>query len=180
MVLHLHCKTKTKVFRLPVVESKLQFLNQALLQSGNLYLSTINRLVLVGETNRTLAYNYLVETDFLQFDEIVGFEINTIADSHPDFSSSGSPINVGFLSFRSDCTPFGTDETHIVAYDNFLAVASQVIFGDVNGDGIVDLLDVQPFVNLLTTATFQPEADVNCDGSVNLLDVAPFVDALSN
>ena len=50
--------------------------------------------------------------------------------------------------------------------------------GDINQDGAVNLLDVGPFVTLLSGATFQCEADINEDGSVNLLDVGPFVDLL--
>ena len=47
--------------------------------------------------------------------------------------------------------------------------------GDVNNDGVVSLLDVNPFVSLLTGGGFQCEADVNEDGVVSLLDVNPFV-----
>ena len=47
--------------------------------------------------------------------------------------------------------------------------------GDVNLDGVVSLLDVAPFVALLTGGGFQCEADVNEDGVVSLLDVNPFV-----
>ena len=54
-----------------------------------------------------------------------------------------------------------------------------VVLGDVNGDGMVNLLDVQPFVDLLTGGGFQPEADINQDGVVSLLDVDPFVDLLT-
>lgn len=51
--------------------------------------------------------------------------------------------------------------------------------GDVNGDGLVNLLDVAPFVDAIQSGNFVLEADVNCDGIVNLLDVAPFVDLLA-
>ena len=51
-----------------------------------------------------------------------------------------------------------------------------VLLGDVNQDGSVDLLDVSPFVDLLTIGGFLAEADINQDGVVNLLDVQPFVD----
>lgn len=51
--------------------------------------------------------------------------------------------------------------------------------GDVNLDGAVDLLDVAPFVALLTGGGFQCEADINVDGAVDLLDVTPFVDLLT-
>ena len=47
--------------------------------------------------------------------------------------------------------------------------------GDVNCDGVVNLLDVQPFVNVLAGGGFNPKADINEDGTVNLLDVEPFV-----
>ena len=51
--------------------------------------------------------------------------------------------------------------------------------GDVNRDGEVNLLDVAPFVNLISNSQFQVEADINQDGVVDLLDVTPFVDLLT-
>ena len=56
----------------------------------------------------------------------------------------------------------------------------RVILGDINGDGVVDLLDVSPFIDILSSGTYVPEADVNEDGAVDLLDIAPFVDLLAN
>ena len=53
------------------------------------------------------------------------------------------------------------------------------VLGDVNQDGVTNLLDVGPFVELLSTGSFQIEADTNQDGAVNLLDVEPFVQILS-
>ena len=50
--------------------------------------------------------------------------------------------------------------------------------GDVNMDGVVNLLDVDPFIDALASGTLIQEADVNCDGVVNLLDVTPFVELL--
>ena len=55
---------------------------------------------------------------------------------------------------------------------------SNVLMGDINCDGSVDLLDVQPFIDLLTNGEFSPKADFDGDGAVTLLDVSPFVDAL--
>jgi 6-phosphogluconolactonase (cycloisomerase 2 family) len=57
---------------------------------------------------------------------------------------------------------------------------SQVLLGDVNLDGIVNLLDVEVFVERITTGEFQAEADCNLDGMVSLLDVDPFVAILAN
>ena len=44
----------------------------------------------------------------------------------------------------------------------------------------VDLLDTNPFIARLTSATVQAEADMNQDGVVNFLDIAPFITALSS
>lgn len=55
---------------------------------------------------------------------------------------------------------------------------SNVLLGDVNLDGEVNLLDVAPFIALLGSGDYQIEADINQDGEVNLLDVAPFIDLL--
>ncbi len=53
-----------------------------------------------------------------------------------------------------------------------------VLLGDVNLDGVVNLLDVAPFVDVLSGGLFQAEADMNQDGVVNLLDVDAFVQTL--
>ena len=58
-------------------------------------------------------------------------------------------------------------------------VPSGFDLGDVNQDGSVNLLDIAPFVQLISTGSFQSEADINQDGVVNLLDVSPFVDLLN-
>jgi hypothetical protein len=50
--------------------------------------------------------------------------------------------------------------------------------GDVSGDGVVNGLDVDPFVNLLLVGGYLAAADLNSDGLVNGLDVSPFVTAV--
>ena len=58
-------------------------------------------------------------------------------------------------------------------------LVSDVLRGDVNLDGVIDLLDVTPFVAVLTGGSFQIEADINKDGLTDLLDVTPFVELLT-
>ena len=72
---------------------------------------------------------------------------------------------------------FGAGGTvrYTVTYDFTILLT----LGDVNLDGVVDLLDVAPFVALLNAGGYQAEADVNQDGVFDLLDVAPFVELLS-
>ena len=61
-----------------------------------------------------------------------------------------------------------------------VACASQVIPGDINQDGQVNLLDVEPFVALLSSGEYLEEGDMNGDGAVDLLDVQLFIEVLSN
>ncbi len=53
------------------------------------------------------------------------------------------------------------------------------LLGDINQDGVVNLLDVDPFIDLVGASEFDPAADTNGDGNVNLLDVQGFIDLLN-
>ena len=55
----------------------------------------------------------------------------------------------------------------------------KIMLGDVNLDGMINLLDIDPFVALITEGSYQAEADLNEDCQVNLLDVEPFIGVLS-
>lgn len=89
------------------------------------------------------------------------FEMRGIIGQHdagPELSGGNFTLAGGFL-----------------AGDN----ADEILLGDVNLDGAVNLLDVDPFIDRLSTGTFQAEADINQDGQVNLLDVGPFIELLA-
>ena len=53
-----------------------------------------------------------------------------------------------------------------------------VLLADVNGDGQVNLLDVEPFVSVINSGEFACEADINLDGRIDLTDVSPFIQLL--
>ena len=52
--------------------------------------------------------------------------------------------------------------------------------GDVNLDGVFDLRDVAPFIDVVVSGEFQVEADTNFDEMVDLQDVTSFVALLAN
>jgi hypothetical protein len=52
------------------------------------------------------------------------------------------------------------------------------LLGDLNFDGEVNGLDVDPFVDVLLSGPYQTEADMNEDRVVNGLDVDSFVAAI--
>ncbi|MEM9410207.1 MAG: dockerin type I domain-containing protein [Planctomycetota bacterium] len=80
---------------------------------------------------------------------------------------------LNFSGFAPDVNPrWGATCVTTCTIQN-LAIAVEI--GDVNVDGLVNLLDVEPFIQRLSNGSFQAEADCNEDGVVNLLDVEPFV-----
>lgn len=74
------------------------------------------------------------------------------------------------------------DDTISVAVSGNVVLTGKlpvILVGDVNCDGTIDLLDVAPFVELITSGQFSDKADINGDLAVDLLDVAPFVTLLT-
>ena len=85
--------------------------------------------------------------------------------------------NVGFT--WEGQSPGGVAGAITVDNFEFSVEGGKVLVGDVNCDGSIDLLDVGPFVDLITNGIFDPKGDINDDGSVDLLDVGPFVGLLT-
>lgn len=54
------------------------------------------------------------------------------------------------------------------------------VIGDVNRDGMVNFLDITPFIALLSATEFQDEADIDRNGTVDFLDITPFIVLLSS
>ena len=91
-------------------------------------------------------------------------------------------IATGVESITFEITERAIPGGHVIGreFDIFgVPTGGAILLGDINQDGAVNLLDVQPFVDLLTGGGFQAEADLNSDGVVDLLDVQPFVSALT-
>jgi len=70
-----------------------------------------------------------------------------------------------------DIPPMGTFAFRLLS-------VTDPLLADINGDGQVDGLDIDPFVEVLLSGPYQPEADMNEDQVVNGLDVDPFVAAV--
>ena len=88
-----------------------------------------------------------------------------LADGQP-FSF---PLNTGFSVDGN----FSSNATLTVTLD------ASVLLGDVNRDGLVNFLDIAPFIGILSAGGVQAEADINQDGVVNFLDIAPFIGVLT-
>ena len=56
----------------------------------------------------------------------------------------------------------------------------EFLLGDCNQDGVVNFLDIAPFVAILSAGDFLGQADVNEDGAVNFFDITPFIVLLAS
>ena len=54
------------------------------------------------------------------------------------------------------------------------------IQGDVNGDGEVNIADVNAIIDMILTGTINPAGDVNGDSEVNIADVNAVIDIILN
>ena len=140
---------------------------------SNFNASEFDRLIVTGDTdlsgnlNISLVPNYQLtkNAEFLILETVSNFS------GHFDGLDEGAVVSSfgGIDLFITYTAGNGND---IALY------TEQAEIGDINLDGSINLLDVAPFIALLTSGVFQIEADVNQDGVVNLLDVAPFVELL--
>lgn len=103
-------------------------------------------------------------------------QVNSAANAVENFSGVQSQFSAGFNTTIESFGGFGIGVAPII---KFTVSSSSVLLGDVNQDGILNLLDVAPFVNAISNGIPIPEADINQDGDVNLLDISPFIDLLA-
>ena len=124
---------------------------------------------------------------------IAAFQTTTTIND--PFVIDGSTVINEFQSFSFPITGTGSQMTltlnyntngtaEVLAIDNVAVTAGgggvdPVLKGDVNLDGNVTFLDINPFIGVLSSNGSQAEADCNCDGTVNFLDIQAFINILS-
>ena len=60
-----------------------------------------------------------------------------------------------------------------------LGAAAQSMYGDVNGDGVVNITDVNAVISIILDGkTMTPAADVNSDGTVNITDINAIINII--
>ena len=114
-------------------------------------------------------------------DGFQGFLLDGVFEAPVRISACSSiPAPQVISNVNADQVDFTISPPLLSGFSNFVEIIyfENSVLGDVNRDGVVDLLDVDAFTDLVISGEFQFEADVNGDGSVDLLDIAPFVDLL--
>lgn len=121
--------------------------------------------ILPGDANRDNIVG-LADLDIIETNFALGGSSFTFADG--DFSGDGVIDNLN--DYQPHFKPnFGKI---------WLSWETEDLLGDVNRDSDVNGLDVDPFVSVLLSGTYDPTADMNDDGEVNGLDVDFFVQAV--
>ena len=85
----------------------------------------------------------------------------------------------GRLQLRETTTALAGSGSRDLRFSVSGVVADDVIKGDVNMDGEVNFLDINPFIMALTAGEGPAEADCNCDGEINFLDIPVFINKLT-
>ena len=85
----------------------------------------------------------------------------------------------GRLQLRETTTALAGSGSRNFRFSVSGVVADDVIKGDVNMDGEVNFLDINPFIMALTAGEGPAEADCNCDGEINFLDIPVFINKLT-
>lgn len=128
--------------------------------------------------------DWIVKGDSLYIRRISGGNVSQISWSDPNdplrfFILEQNPSRSHRLVYRES----GTNVDVVSLFPNIpgdFLVGTALLPGDLNCDGTIDLLDVNPFVKLLSSSTYNIKADINCDGQLDLLDVQPFVELILN
>ena len=54
------------------------------------------------------------------------------------------------------------------------------VLGDINGDDIINILDIVSLINLVLSNQYESTADINDDGILNILDIVSLVNIILN
>ncbi len=110
-----------------------------------------------------------------EYSRIEGFtKAYGVEEAMLDMSSLPAGYGVSFR-LRSESGNVAFDNIEISSVPELI----EILLGDIDQNGVVNFLDISPFIGLLSSGQFQAEADTNEDGVVNFLDISPFITILS-
>ena len=103
------------------------------------------------------------------------FGEQAIYDVQIDSNQINSQNEVSYILIESN-----SNEPNIVIPVNVSFIDNTVV-GDINGDEIINVLDVVIIVNMIVSnAEYMQEADLNDDSIVNVLDIVLLVNLILN
>ena len=128
--------------------------------------------------------------DLLTNDWLGGISIlvNNSAEGNIEFESQKQigvgnyPLSIATADLNMDSTPdivvSNWEVEGLRVIHNFLPVNDSGIQGDLNGDGVIDILDLIVLVNMILANEYSTIADLNEAGVVNILDIIIYVNII--
>lgn len=135
-------------------------------------------------TNNYTSFPHLENLDRLKISHV----IHTLASWDATLLDTAAERGSGFLYVTDDIflnvatdNPYDTLASY---WSEFVADlqahnAAVVLLGDVNLDGMVNFLDITPFIRVLADGGFLAQADCDQSGEVDFLDISVFIRILS-
>ena len=84
---------------------------------------------------------------------------------------------VGRITLNSGLNTSAKNYIRNIIIENY---PDQILLGDVNGDEIINVLDVIQVVNLILSLEFNQLADINSDSNIDVLDIVSIVNIILN
>jgi len=112
---------------------------------------------------------------------ICGADTDTLGEKQWSFDWLAPDTDVGDIDFY--LASLATNHNHSTSGDHTYTQVitlsyNEIILGDINGDELLNILDVVLMINMILVNEYSIVADVNEDGSVNILDVVIMVNIL--
>tara|TARA_Y100000590_G_scaffold401352_1_gene486144 strand:+ start:272 stop:760 length:489 start_codon:yes stop_codon:yes gene_type:complete len=105
-------------------------------------------------------------------------------DTYDDYymPNDGSPYPRDFIINQNGIIAYGNNEIDtewMIYVINELLGNNSILLGDINQDGIINVLDIILTVNIVLGVTDPADsADLNQDGSINILDIVSLVNII--
>ena len=96
--------------------------------------------------------------------------VQETTDCNPDLACGGAFTCCDGLLYPSTCCDENCDEP--------IGECEDALLGDMNGDGIINVLDVVLMVSLVLAGGFEELADMNDDGIINILDIVNLINEI--
>ena len=111
--------------------------------------------------------------------------IRSLLNNKTFFTNEDGYFDFGFPEGEHSFIINDSDTTQITFYahqeENFnIYINNELISGDVNQDGIVNVIDIVQIVNVVLGGGFEPLADYNQDGLINIQDIVLIVGVILN
>jgi len=155
---------------------------QSTTQPGAIYKFDINTEEMIGSLHPDEPYEH--GWGDLAFDGTHLWHVNTASDVIYKIDQYSGEILDEFPAPSNQCEGLTFDGAYLWVSDTNLDTLYQVdiefdpILGDLNGDEILDVLDIVLMINMILNNQYSLVADVNEDDSLNVLDVIIMINIL--